>query len=129
MKHLVTLFIILFTPLCFAQNTGMIVGKILDKEFSENPLVLANVSVKGTSISANTDLTGLFVIENLEDGIYTLVCSFTGYETKELKVEVSSDNATKVKLALGASSISLADLASLGNTAEKEDQKETTELK
>jgi len=128
MKQIVTLFIILFTALCFAQNTGMIVGEILDKEFSKNPLVFANVAVKGTSIEANTDLTGLFVIENLEDGDYTLVCSFVGYETKEVKVKVTFNNPVNVKLALGASGISLADLASLTNTAEKEGEK-VTELK
>ena len=129
MKQIVTLTLVLFSSFCFAQNTGMIVGKILDKDFSENPLVLANVSIKGTSIEANTDLTGFFVIENLEDGDYTLVCSFVGYETKELKVNVASENPTEVKLALGASGISLEDLASITSVAQQKEDKKVTALK
>lgn len=125
MKYLMTLLIVLFTSLSFSQNTGMIVGKVLDKEFAENPLVLANVTVKGTSIEANTDLTGLFVIENLKDGEYTLVCSFTGYETAELTIKVVSENTAKANFSLGASSISLADLTSITSVAQKEDKKST----
>lgn len=114
-----------FTTLSFSQNSGMIVGKVLDKEFAENPLVLANVSVKGTTIEANTNITGLFVIENLKDGEYTLVCNFTGYETQELTVKVVSENTAKANFTLGASGISLADLASISNVALKEDKKST----
>ncbi len=119
MKHLTTLFILLFTTFCFAQHTGLITGKLLDKEFDNNPLVFADVTIKGTSIKSTTDQTGLFFIENLEDGNYTLVCRFTGYETKELKVKVVSGVSEFIKTSLGASTISLADLASITNISEK----------
>lgn len=131
MKAIITLTLLLFTSLGFAQHTGMIVGTILDKEFAENPLVLADVQVKGTAIKANTDQTGLFIIEHLEDGDYTLVCSFAGYETKEIKVKVSANTPSNLKLSMEASRISLADLASLTSTAQKEGDQKTvaTELK
>lgn len=111
MKHLLYISIFLITAFSFGQNTGLIVGKVLDNEMNDAPLVLAKVSVKGTSIKSDTDLTGLFVIENLEDGDYTLVCSFVGYESQEIDVHVDSVNPTEVKLSLAASSISLNDLA------------------
>ncbi len=122
MKHLVTSFIFAFTSLCFSQNTGMVIGKIMDNELENSPLVMANVSVKGTSIDLNTDLTGLFVIENLADGDYTLVCSFAGYETQEIKVHVDALQPVEVKLFLAASTISLGDLALLTAVAQKDDK-------
>tara|TARA_R110002050_G_scaffold57866_7_gene130225 strand:+ start:9730 stop:10113 length:384 start_codon:yes stop_codon:yes gene_type:complete len=111
MKHLIYISLFLFTAFSFGQNTGLIVGKVLDKEMNDSPLVLANVAIKGTSIKLDTDLTGLFVIENLEDGDYTLVCSFVGYESQEIDVHVDSMDPTEVKLSLAASTISLNDLA------------------
>ena len=119
MRHLITFFILVFTSFCFSQHTGLIAGKLLDKEFDNNPLVFANVSIKGTSIKSTTDQTGLFVIENLKNGDYTLVCSFVGYETKELKVKVVSGESEYIKTSLSASTISLLELASIANISEK----------
>ncbi|MDO5972534.1 carboxypeptidase-like regulatory domain-containing protein [Flavivirga aquimarina] len=119
MRHLTTLFILFFTSFCFSQNTGLITGKLMDKEFDNNPLVFANVSIKGTSIESTTDQTGSFVIENLEDGDYTLVCRFVGYETKELKVKVVSGESEYIKTSLGASTVSFLELASIENVSEK----------
>ncbi|WP_308991655.1 carboxypeptidase-like regulatory domain-containing protein [Mariniflexile litorale] len=124
MKHLIYIALFLFTALSFGQNTGLIVGKVLDNELNDAPLVLANVLVKGTSINLNTDLTGVFVIENLEAGDYTLVCSFAGYETKEINVHVDALQATEIKLSLAASTISLSELALLTSVAQ-EDTKST----
>ena len=119
MKLPITFFILIFTSFCFSQNTGIITGKLMDQEFDNNPLVFANVSIKGTSIKSTTDQTGLFVIENLEDGDYTLVCSFVGYETKELKVKVVLGVSEYIKTSLGVSTVSLLELASITNVGEK----------
>ncbi|WP_051238764.1 carboxypeptidase-like regulatory domain-containing protein [Gaetbulibacter saemankumensis] len=109
----------------FAQNTGMVVGKIMDNELTDAPLVLAKVSVKGTDIEASTDLSGLFYIENLQDGEYTLICSFIGYESKEIHVKVNAFEPTELKIGLAASTISLNDIASLTNLAQKEEDPNT----
>lgn len=122
MKRLVYLSLFLFTAISFGQNTGLIVGKVLDSELNNAPLMMANVSVKGTSINLNTDLTGLFVIENLEAGDYTLVCSFAGYETKEIKVHVDAFKPAEVKLALAASTVSLSELVLLTSLAQKDNK-------
>jgi hypothetical protein len=122
MKRLIYLSLFLLTATSFGQNTGLIVGKIMDDELNNAPLVLANVSVKGTDINLNTDLTGLFVIENLEAGDYTLVCSFTGYETQEIKVHVDALKPAEIKLSLAASTISLSELALLTSVAQKDDK-------
>ena len=122
MKYLITLFILAFTNVCFAQNAGMLVGKIMDNELQNGPLVFADIAIKGTSIKTNSDVTGLFVVENLEDGDYTLVCSFIGYETQELNVKVVSGQPTEVKLGLSASTVSLLELASITSIVQKDDK-------
>ncbi|MGC1205147.1 MAG: carboxypeptidase-like regulatory domain-containing protein [Flavobacteriaceae bacterium] len=122
MKYAFTLFILAFTSLGFSQNTGMVVGKIMDHELQNRPLVFADVAIKGTSIKSNTDATGLFVIENLKDGDYTLVYSFVGYETQELNVKVVSGQPTEVKLGLSATTVSLLELASITSVAQKDDK-------
>lgn len=121
MKHLVTLLIFAFTSLCFSQNTGMVVGKIMDNELENSPLVMANVSIKETATQTSTDLTGMFVVENLKAGDYTLVCGFAGYETQEIKVHVDPLQPTEITLSLAASTVSLSDLASLASVASKDD--------
>jgi len=85
MKHLITLLLLTFSGLGFAQNTGLIVGKVTDKELNNEPLMFASISVKGTAITADSDMTGLFLLENLAEGDYTLVCNFVGYESKNYR--------------------------------------------
>lgn len=126
MKKIVYFVLMLFATTTFAQNTGVVVGKIMDKELNNSPLVLANVSVKGTPIKAETDLTGLFVIENLEAGDYTLVCSFVGYKTQEIDVHVDALRPAELQLALGASSLSANDLAVISSLAQNETASVTT---
>lgn len=125
MKHLITLFILLFCSLCFSQNTGSIGGKLLDKEYANEPLLFAHVSIKGTAIEATTDSDGAFVFENLTKGSYTLVCSFVGYETQELTVQVLSGKMTEVNAPLAASTISLNELIVASLNAEKSQTTET----
>lgn len=122
MRPLFTLLLLAFSSLGIAQNTGMIVGNVVDKELNNGPLIYADISIKGTSVGSTTDMTGLFHIENLEDGDYTLVCSFVGYETKEVNVHVSSAQPTDINIQLAASTVSLNELASLGNIATSNDK-------
>ena len=122
MKQLITLLLLAFSSISFAQNAGLIVGKITDKELNNEPLIFASVSVKGTAIASDSDISGLFLLENLADGDYTLVCNFIGYETKELIVHVNSMQPTEVNISLAPSTISLNELASLSSIAKKDDK-------
>ena len=53
------------------------------------------------------------------------MCSFAGYETKEINVHVDVLQPAEVKLSLAASTISLGDLALLTSVAQKEDKSVT----
>ena len=105
----------------YAQNTGLIVGKIMDNEMDNSPLVFANLSIKGTSIKVQTDFSGLFLIENLEAGDYTVVCSFPGYDAQEVKVHVEALRPAELNLSLSVSTVSLNELA-LPTAVHKDDK-------
>jgi hypothetical protein len=122
MKQLITLLLLTISSIGFAQNAGLIVGKVTDKELNNEPLMFASISVKGTTIASESDITGLFLLENLADGDYTLVCDFVGYESKELNVHISSMQPTEVNFSLAPSTISLDELAALSSVAKKDDK-------
>ncbi len=121
MKHLVTIILLAFSSLSFSQNTGMLIGKIMDNELQNSPLVMAQVTIKETATQTNTDLTGMFVIENLKAGDYTLVCGFAGYETQEINVHVDALEPAEVKVSLAASTVTFGDLALLSSTAKQDE--------
>lgn len=58
------LFVIMFSIVCFAGNTGKISGKVTDKANGE-PLVGANVFIQGLNTGASTDLNGEYFILNI----------------------------------------------------------------
>ncbi|NAS31325.1 TonB-dependent receptor [Flavobacteriaceae bacterium R38] len=102
MKQLFFLVLVLVSSLAFSQEKGSIVGKITDKELNDEPLPFANVLIKGTTKGTTTDFDGLFRIEDLDPGTYTLVISFIGYETLEIpNVKVEPNKVTEINTGLG----------------------------
>ena len=65
------------------SQTGAIKGKIVDS-YGE-PVIGANVKVKGTTNGTITDMDGNFTLNNVSGG--TLVISFIGYKTLEVSVK------------------------------------------
>ena len=59
------------------------------------PVIGANVSIKGTSIGAITDMDGKFSFDAPEDG--TLVISFVGYVTQEISIKGKSSFTINLK--------------------------------
>jgi len=89
MKKLVSVFTIITLVLTaswlFAQQVT-ISGSVIDEETAE-PLVYANVTVKGEAVGAATDANGEFSFEyNLVDEI-TLVVTYMGYKTQEITLQ------------------------------------------
>jgi len=63
-----------------AQNTFK--AKLADEETKE-PLVFANVTLKGTKNGAVTDTKGIVIITNIPNGKQTIIFSYVGYHTQE----------------------------------------------
>lgn len=116
MRHFAILLLLLVSTVSFAQSNISIMGNITDGDMFNEPLLMADVTVKGTSLKASTDENGLFVLDNLQDGNYTIVCSFIGYETEELNVEVKNGKPAVVNLSLKPTSFSFSDLTTASIT-------------
>ncbi len=85
---LVSVMVCILVEPVFSQ-AGSITGKVTDSE-TGLPLVSANVSISGTSIGSATDTEGIFEIDNLVPGVYTMRVSFVGYVTQESQVNLSA---------------------------------------
>ena len=135
MRQITILFILLLSVFSNAQETGSVSGKLIDKEYNNEPLPFANVLIKGTTTGVTSDIDGLYKIENLNPGTYTFQFSFVGYETIEKQVEVIAGQDTKLDVIMFASAASLDEVV-IKTTAKKEteaalllDQKKATEIK
>ena len=107
MKTIIKVLFFFLTSISIAQ-TGSIVGKLTDKEYNNEPLPFANVFLKGTTKGVISDIDGLYSLENIEPGTYTVVYSFVGYETVEIpNVEVIADKVTNIDVPMGASAAAL----------------------
>ena len=107
MKTIIKVLFFFLTSISIAQ-TGTIVGKLTDKEYNNEPLPFANVFLKGTTKGVTSDIDGLYSLENIEPGTYTVVYSFVGYETVEIPdVKVLADKITNIDVPMGASAAAL----------------------
>ncbi|MFK5972586.1 MAG: TonB-dependent receptor [Flavobacteriaceae bacterium] len=120
-----------------AQETGSIVGKLIDMEVNDEPLAFANVLIKGTTKGATSDFDGLYEIANLEPGTYSIVFSYLGYKTIEIpRIEITAGKVTTVNVPMNASEGVSLDEVVVTTTARKDsetalllDQKRAVEIK
>jgi len=94
MKTIITLSLLLFSALLFAQTT--ISGKILDEK--GKPVFGANVFIEGTYDGASTTETGAFSFTTLATGNPTLVVSFLIFETSKTVIDVANFQNKTIKL-------------------------------
>tara|TARA_B110000091_G_scaffold214528_1_gene268732 strand:- start:1204 stop:3855 length:2652 start_codon:yes stop_codon:yes gene_type:complete len=81
--------LLLFLAIQISAQTE-IKGKVVDAKDSES-LPGANVLVKGTSEGASTDFDGLFTLKTTKQFPFTVTVSFTGYDSKTVRVNSASD--------------------------------------
>ena len=122
MRRLQFLLLLLTTTGIFAQSTGTITGKLIDKEYNDEPLPFANVLIKGTTTGTTSDIDGIYIFDELEPGSYTLVFSFVGYETKEIVVEVKAGETTTVNVDMAASAAALDEVVLTPVSTKKESE-------
>lgn len=112
MRHLLTfLFIVCPTLMVAQQNMGSIKGQITNS--LNEPIAFANITLLNSEeaiIRTTSDFDGLFVLEPIPPGAYTLKYSMIGYDTLLIKeLEVLANEITFLKNELP----SLSDLGSI----------------
>lgn len=84
-KYLVLLIALISFALGFSQQVKGVVTS------DGSPLAYANVYIKGTQNGTSTDENGVFEINNISNGDYTIVASYTGFSTESKKISVKGD--------------------------------------
>ncbi len=87
-----------------AQSRGIVKGRLTDAAGGE-PLMFANVVLKGTSTGTVTDDDGNYLFPNLRPGSYTLLFSYLSYHDMEQEIEVVSGETLVINGILEMASI------------------------
>lgn len=103
---LVLLFCFLSVNVLLSQNSS-IKGTVIDEQTGET-LPGAVVMIEGTTIGSNTDFDGVFTINKVTPGSYTIECKLISYNTKKLtNVVVKENEPTVLSLTLSSASTEL----------------------
>jgi len=89
-----------------AQSIPSLKGTVLDAQ-TQNPLVNVTITLVGTSIKGQTDLSGNFILKNVPDGSQLIKIYFNGYESQSFPVSINEDNQ-EIDLGIILLSVSLA---------------------
>jgi len=77
----------------FAQTTGKISGRVIDKKTGE-PLIGSNIIVEGTQMGCAANSNGDFFIINMRPGVYNIIATMIGYGTVKMENTRVSVNST-----------------------------------
>ena len=113
MKKYVLIVVLLVSALGFSQNQGAIKGTVLDTGMMNEPLLFANVQLKGADKKTETNFHGNFDFADLESGAYILVVSYAGYESIEIPVLIEADKITQVNLGMSAKTFDLSEVSGI----------------
>ena len=89
------------------QGKGILRGLVVDSTNGE-VLAYCNVLIKELNFGASTDVRGYFRIPAIpSDTTYTLIVSYVGYQTKEIKFSTIADKLIDLKIELSPTSVEL----------------------
>ena len=111
--------LVLLSSNAFSQNTGVIAGKVLDKNTQE-PLIGATIILVGTQLGAQTDVDGKFTIKNIPTKSYNLLIQYVGYTPKTIyNIVINSGNILNFTIELNPDSKALNEVVVKTKTFEK----------
>ncbi|MGA9408320.1 MAG: TonB-dependent receptor [Bacteroidota bacterium] len=88
----------------FAQGSGTLNGRVLDKETGE-ALVGANVIVANTNLGAAADIDGKFTIHDVPAGKVTLKVSYIGYRPTTVDITMTENGTVEQEIRLAAGTV------------------------
>ena len=104
-KHLFLLVFLMMTSVfAYAQGDNSIKGFVYETSNGE-PVMFANVFLKGTTLGSTTDINGYFSITRIPDGTYTIMVTSIGYDTIAETVSVKNSQILNKKFHISETSI------------------------
>ncbi|MFN5402623.1 MAG: TonB-dependent receptor [Bacteroidota bacterium] len=101
-----------------AQKNANIRGTVIDKGNGE-PVLFTNVVLKGTNYGAQTDENGFYSIPSIPPGNYTLFCTYVGYDTFQLQLNVKASDLITQNISLNKVNINLSGVTITAKSEEK----------
>ncbi len=95
--RLLSILFILSQSIVFGQQTGKITGKITCER---NAVLFVNVGLSNTSYGTSTNEQGVFNINNIPIGKYTLQASAIGYKNYKRTIEVKPNETVSIQFEL-----------------------------
>ncbi len=102
-KSISLLFILTLSNQLIAQ-TGTITGKITDAG-NGDPLIGANVLIKGTSVGSASDINGNYTIFKVPVGAVTIKATYIGFEAQTQKVTLTLGETLVINIGLDREAI------------------------
>ena len=121
-KLLFTIIVLILSVSAFAQS-GTIRGSVYNKESGE-PIIFCNVTLKGTSMGAPTDVNGYFSIAKVPAGDYKIIVTYLGFDSLQANIHLAAGKILTKRFELSESSIQLREVKV---SAERQEMK--TEVK
>jgi hypothetical protein len=90
-KLLLSLIICLSVQAVVGQNKFTLTGYVKDS-LSGETLIGATLSIDGKATGVNTNQYGFYSI-TLPQGNYSIICSFVGYQSQQLQIDLSKNNS------------------------------------
>lgn len=112
--------LLLCSDTIFAQSTGILRGFLSDVNNGE-VLAYGNVYIKEIKAGGSTDGNGYYYITGIPAGkSYTVVYSYVGYKSKELKILIPAGKMVQQNVALEPSSYQLETIEKVANAINRE---------
>ena len=114
MKKTLYLLIFILQQLNYYSQNATIKGSVKDATSNE-AIPFANVFIEQINSGVPTDLDGRFEFKNINSGLYTVKCSFVGYESKtyaEIIVTPNKPTILDVKLIKSSTSLEVLEITS-----------------
>ena len=129
MRHIKNILLLgimmIISVLSYAQNDNSIKGFVYEKSNGE-PVMFANVFLKGTTHGSTTDINGYFSITRIPDGSYTLMVTSIGYDTIAEPVSVKGNQIINKKFSISEASIQLATVSISADKIEAKTETKTS---
>lgn len=105
---------LLSNRLLFVKQGGFSIQGVVIDEKGKLPVANCTVIIKGSRFGVFTNESGYFSIDSLRPGKYTLQVSLVGYQTRDVEVDVSNNNAFNLQVSLEVASSELNEVVVVG---------------
>ena len=83
----IAIFLLIMAENLFSDVGNFVSGTVTDR--NNEPLVGANIILKGTFLGSTTDMNGFYKIDDIDPGKYTIFVSYIGYRSEEMELYIS----------------------------------------